>query len=97
VEFSLRITEHVRVLLRFCGIQSVDQVLDHHLTRPEEEEEVSEHKATFLDALKGLEAARKCMCQFATENSIIIMCIEVESELYRLRGREKKKHKAVIE
>jgi hypothetical protein len=25
------------------------------LTRPEEEEEVAEHKATFFDALKGLE------------------------------------------
>jgi hypothetical protein len=29
-------------------------VLDHHLSGTEEEEEVSEHKATFLDALKGL-------------------------------------------
>jgi hypothetical protein len=38
-----------------CGVQSVDQVLHQHLTRPEEqegEEEVAEHKATFLDALK---------------------------------------------
>jgi hypothetical protein len=34
-------------------------VLDQHLTRQEEEEEVAEHKATSLDALKGLEAARK--------------------------------------
>jgi hypothetical protein len=31
------------------------------LTRPEEEEEVSEQKATFWDAQKGLEAARKYM------------------------------------
>jgi hypothetical protein len=45
--------------LEVCGIQSVDPVLDQHLTRPEEE--VAEHKATFLDALKGLEAARKYM------------------------------------
>jgi hypothetical protein len=28
------------------------------LTGPEEEEEVAEHKTTFLDALKGLEATR---------------------------------------
>jgi hypothetical protein len=44
-----------------CGIQSVDQVLDQHLTRPEVEEEVAEYKATFLDALKGLQAARQYM------------------------------------
>jgi hypothetical protein len=37
------------------------------------------------------------MCQFATKNSIIVMCIEVENKLYRLRGQEKKKHRAVIE
>jgi hypothetical protein len=34
----------------------VDQVLDQHLTRPEEEleeeEEIAKHKATFLDAPK---------------------------------------------
>jgi hypothetical protein len=51
--------------LEVCGIQSiqsVDQVLDQHLTRQggkpeeEEEEEVVEHKVTVLDALKGLEA-----------------------------------------
>jgi hypothetical protein len=48
--------------LEVCGIQSVDQVSDQHLTRPEEpeqEEEVAEHKATFLDVQKGLEAAIK--------------------------------------
>jgi hypothetical protein len=46
-------------------------VLDQPLTRPEEEVEVAEHKATFLDALKGLQAAGKCMCQFDTENDIV--------------------------
>jgi hypothetical protein len=51
------------------------------LTRPEEEEEVAEHKATFLDALKGLEAAGRCMCQFHTENSIVVMSNRVENEL----------------
>jgi hypothetical protein len=56
--------------LEVSGIQSSDQVLDQHLTRPEEEEEVAEHKAAFLDTLKGLEAARKYMCQFDTENNI---------------------------
>jgi hypothetical protein len=45
--------------LKVCGIQSVDQVLDQHLTRPKREEEVAEHTAAFSDALKGLEAVRK--------------------------------------
>jgi hypothetical protein len=62
------------------------------LTRPEEEkEEVAEYKATFLDALKGLEAARKCIHQFDTENDVPVMCIKVENELYGLRAQGEKK------
>jgi hypothetical protein len=63
---------------------------------PEEEEEVAEHKTTFLDAMKGLEEARKYMCQFDTENNIIVMCNEVENELYRLRAQEKNKQKTLF-
>jgi hypothetical protein len=77
--------------LKVCGIQSVSWVLDQHLTRPEEEEEVAEHKVTFLVALRGLEAARKYMCQFDTKNSIIAMCSKAENELCRLRTQGKKK------
>jgi hypothetical protein len=77
--------------LEVCGNRSVDQVLDQHLTRPGEEEEVAEHKATFFDALKGLEATRKYICQFDTNNYSIVMCNKVENELYRLRAQEKKK------
>jgi uncharacterized protein YunC (DUF1805 family) len=47
------------IALKVCGVRSVDQVLDQHLASPEEEEEVVKHKPTLLDALKGLEAARK--------------------------------------
>jgi 23S rRNA U2552 (ribose-2'-O)-methylase RlmE/FtsJ len=45
--------------LKVSGAQSVDQVLDQHLARleVEPEEEVAEHKGSFVDAL---EAARKC-------------------------------------
>jgi hypothetical protein len=68
----------------FGGIQSVDQVSDQHLTRPEEEGEVAEHKAAFLDALKGLEAARRCMCHFDTENSIVVTSNRVDNELCEL-------------
>jgi hypothetical protein len=57
------------------------------LTRPEEE--VAEHKATFLDALKGLEAARKYMWQFDTKNNIIAMCSKVKNELYTESSRTK--------
>jgi hypothetical protein len=64
--------------LDVCGIQSVAQVLDQQLTRPEEKpeeaEEVAEHKATFSDALKGLETARKYMCQSDTKNNITVIC-----------------------
>jgi hypothetical protein len=76
-------------VLEACGVQSVNQVLGQHLTRPEEEEEVIEHKATFLDALKGLEAARKYICRFDMENNIIVMCNEAENELYRQSSRKK--------
>jgi hypothetical protein len=60
-----------------CGIQSFDHMSEQHLTRPEEEEEVAEHKAVFLEVLKGLEASRKYMCQFGTKNNIIIICNDI--------------------
>jgi hypothetical protein len=41
-----------------CGILSVDQMLDLHYTKWDEKK-AEEHKATFLDALKGLDAAKK--------------------------------------
>jgi hypothetical protein len=68
-------------------------VLEQHLTRPEEEEKVSEHKAIFLDALKKLKVSRKYMGQFDSKNNIIVICNEVLIELYRLRAQETKKQK----
>jgi hypothetical protein len=68
------------------------------LARPEEEEEVAEHKAALLDAQKGLEAARKYMCQFERRTILLCaMCSEVENELYRLRAQEEKKQRTLIE
>jgi hypothetical protein len=49
------------------------------LTRPEEEEEVAVHKATFMDTLKGLEAVGRCMCQFDTENGTVVTSNRVEN------------------
>jgi hypothetical protein len=50
-------------------------VLEQHLTKPgkEPEEEVAERKATFMDALKGLEGARNYVHQFDTKNTITVM------------------------
>jgi RNA-binding protein YlmH len=83
--------------LEVYRVQSVDQVLGQHLTRPkekpEEEEEVAEHKATFLDASKGLEASRKYINQFYTENNITVMYNKVENKLYRLRVQGEKTQK----
>jgi hypothetical protein len=53
-------------------------------------EEVAEYKATFLDAPKGLEAASKCMCQFDTENNIIVMCSKVEKQVMKTKSSRKK-------
>jgi hypothetical protein len=58
------------------GIHSVDEGLDKHLIRPEEED--AEHRDTFLDALKGLEAATKYMCQYHTENTITVTRNKIE-------------------
>jgi hypothetical protein len=59
-------------------VKAVDQVFVEHLTKPEEEEKkekgVSGDKFTYLDTLKELEASRKYICEFDTENSIIVIC-----------------------
>jgi hypothetical protein len=57
--------------LEVCRIQSADQVFYQKLTRPEEEPEddkSSEQKAMFLDAMTEMEAAKKYMYQYDTEN-----------------------------
>jgi hypothetical protein len=40
------------------SVQSLGVQFEDHVTVPEKEEEVAENKASFLDALKGAEAAR---------------------------------------
>jgi hypothetical protein len=57
--------------LEVCGIHNVDQVLDQQLTGPEEEKEVAEHKAAFLDAL---EAARKHMVSLI-QRTVLLECV----------------------
>jgi hypothetical protein len=82
--------------LEVYGVQSINQVLGQQLTRPEEEpeeEEVAEYKATFLDARKGLEAARKYIRQFEIKNNITVMCNKVENELYQLRAQGERNKK----
>jgi hypothetical protein len=83
--------------LKVCGVWSGEQVLDQHLINPEKNQKwkrkFAENKATFLDALKGLEAARKYVCQFDTKNSITLMYNRVENKLCRLKSQEEKKQK----
>jgi hypothetical protein len=82
--------------LKICEIRNVNQVLDQHLIKPEEpevEEETEEHKATFLDALKGLETARMYICQYDAKNNITVMRDKGENELYKLRVQREKKQK----
>jgi uncharacterized small protein (DUF1192 family) len=74
--------------LEVCAIHSANQVLDQRFAMLEEE--VAELKAILLDAMQGLEAARRYMCQFDTESNITVMCNEGENELYRLTTPEKK-------
>jgi hypothetical protein len=49
--------------MKVCEVQTVDQVLEKQLAKPQEEqgerEEVAEDKTTFPDPMKRLEAARK--------------------------------------
>jgi hypothetical protein len=69
-------------------------VPDQHLPRPEEEpEKVAEHKATFLAALRGLEAARKYIHQSDTKNNTIVMRNKAENELHTPRAQEEEKQK----
>jgi hypothetical protein len=59
------------IALKVCGVNIVDQVLDQHLARPKEEEEVAKHKPTLLDALKGLEAARNYMASLVSRTMLL--------------------------
>jgi hypothetical protein len=69
-----------------CEIQSIRPKLD----KARREEEAAEYKATFLDALKGLEAASKYMCQFDTGNNITVMHNEDENEFLQTESSRKK-------
>jgi hypothetical protein len=97
LECSLRTTQHVTVPSRSVECKMLDQHLTRPEEEPEEEEEVAEHKTTFLDALQRLEAARKDMCQFVTKNSIIIMHNKVEINYTDLELKKKKKQKTLTD
>jgi len=55
----------------------------------EEKEEVAKDMTTFLHKLTGIEAATKCMCQFAFHDSMTVMSNKIENQLYRLKTRKK--------
>lgn len=93
LECSLLTSQQVTMLLsKVCGVHTVEQLLDQQLIRPqqpeEEEEEDAEDKMTFLNTLKGLEEARKYVCQFDIEDNIIIM----RNKLKNLQTAKEKQH-----
>ena len=77
LECSLRATRHLAVFVEFT-------LSNRCWTRPEED--VAANELAFLDALKGLVVARKCVCQFHIEDGIIIICNQAKNELYSLRA-----------
>jgi hypothetical protein len=87
----MRATLHTTVLSR----SAESRVLDQHMPRPVEEtdEEEAEYKATFLHAVRGLQAGRKYTCESATKNNITVMCNKAENELHTLRAQEEEKQK----
>jgi Tfp pilus assembly pilus retraction ATPase PilT len=65
-------------------------VLDQHLLRPKEE---AEHKATFSDAVRGLEAVRKYIRRSDTKNNTTVIHNKAEYELHTMRSQEQEKQK----
>jgi hypothetical protein len=76
--------EGYKTFRRVCGVHTVKQVLHQHLGRPEEN--VAADELIFLYVLKGLVVARKYMCQFDIEDSIVIICNRAKNELYNFRA-----------
>lgn len=67
--------------LNDCEVQTVKQVLDKQMIKPdneqEEEEAVARDTTVFLCPLKGLKAARQDIHKFNTQDNITAMCNEV--------------------
>jgi hypothetical protein len=67
-----------------AAVHIINQVLDQPLIRSEEELEeaeqelAAEDEVTFLDTLKGLEAARKNTCQLAIEDNTTVICKTIQ-------------------
>ena len=51
---------------------------------------MEDKKVTFLDAVNGLEAARKFMFKFEIKDSVSVVCNKAENELYRQRTQGRK-------
>jgi hypothetical protein len=73
-ESSLRITQHVTVSLRLVDSSVLTRRSIHILLgqKNQKRKRKLEHKATFLDPLKGMQTARKYMNPFHTRNIIIV-------------------------
>jgi DDE superfamily endonuclease. len=101
LEWSLRTTWHMTVLLRYVE-SFVDQLLDWQVIRTEEESEekndkVAEDKVTFLDALKGPEVIRKYMHESDSDDGITLQCAQNSKMNWTIWEQEKKKPTIVID
>ena len=77
-----------------CEKQSVDQVMQDHLTCEDEEqeeevkEELIENTASLFDSLQGLKAALRYIQQSDVEDDILVMCSKLKNKLYTLKHQE---------
>jgi len=88
LECSLKTRQHITVLSK--SVKS--KVLNTSWTTSEQATSRRQSdNVTLLDALKRLEVARKCMCQFDMKDNIVTMCNKTENKLYRFKSWRKRK------
>ena len=78
-----------------CEKQSVDQVMQDHLTCEDEEkqeegvqEELIENARSLSDALQGIKEAIRYIQQFDLEDDTLMMCNKLENKLYTLKNQK---------
>ena len=80
-------------------------VIQDHLTCDDKEkevvvveEELTENKVSFFDALQGLQVVRKkYIQQFDVEDHILVTRSEIENKLYILKHQEKHKQITILD
>ena len=90
--------------LTTCEVQSIDQIFDqespatgNEMSEVADEEEEDEEKITFMQAVRGLETARKYFQQFHVEDSVFISCSDVENKLYAVKQHGNTKQMSILD